>query len=96
MGDGLHVPFAFAMVWLAWVCWKRFPVSWMALAVVSVLQNVGAGNLNSIERYAYGTVPILVAFAAVTGGRWWRPAIVASTVLMAAMAVVAWQGDFVP
>jgi hypothetical protein len=95
-GDGLHVPFAFGMVALTWVCWRRLPASWTALAVVSVLQNLSAGNLNSTERYAYATVPLLVAGALVAGGKWWRPVVALSTVLLLAMTVVAWQGDFVP
>jgi hypothetical protein len=79
-----------------WVCWRRLPAAWTALAVVSVLQNLSAGNLNSTERYAYATVPLLVAGAVVAGGRWWRPVVAVSTLLLLAMTVVAWQGDFVP
>lgn len=95
-GDGLHVPFAYGTVALVWVCWRRLPAAWTALAVVSVLQNLSAGNLNSTERYAYATVPLLVAGAVVAGGRWWRPVVAVSTLLLLAMTVVAWQGDFVP
>jgi hypothetical protein len=94
--DGLHVPFAFGMVALVWVCWKRFPPSWTALSVVSALTALSASLLNSLERYAYGTVPLLVALAAVTGGRWWRPALAGSVVTMVGMTVLAWYGPFVP
>ena len=41
-----------------WVCWRRLPASWAVLATASVLINLAADNLNSTERYAYGTVPL--------------------------------------
>jgi hypothetical protein len=41
-------------------------------------------------------VPLLVALAAVTGGRWWRPALAVSVVTMVGMTVLAWYGPFVP
>jgi hypothetical protein len=94
--DGLHTPFAFLMVALVWVCWRRFPPAWTALAVVSATTILAAGLLNSLERYAWGTVPILVAGAAVAGGRWWRPTVVLSVIAMIGMTVLAWYGPFVP
>jgi hypothetical protein len=94
--DGLHVPFAFGMVALVWVCWRRFPPSWTALSVVSATTVLAAGLLNSLERYAWGTVPLLVSLAAVTGGRWWRPTVALSVVGMAGMTLLAWYGPFVP
>ena len=33
LGDGLHVPFAFAMIALAWWACRHLPLSWSALAV---------------------------------------------------------------
>ena len=95
-GDGLHIPFAFGMIALAWVAWRRLPVSWSVLAIVAVVLNLSADNLNSTERYAYGAVPLVVALAAVTGGRWWRPAVVASSLLLVGMAALAWYGRYVP
>lgn len=96
LGDGLHVPFAAGMIALVWVSWRRLPRSWTALAAAAVVLNVGADNLNSIERYAYGTPPLVVALAAVTGGRWWRPAVVVSAVGLVGMATLAWYGRYVP
>jgi hypothetical protein len=95
-GDGLHIPFAFGVLALVWVCWRRLPGSWTALAGAGVLLNLAADNLNSTERYAYGLPPLLVALAAVTGGRWWRPAVVASSLLLVGMATLAWYGRYVP
>lgn len=96
LGDGLHIPFAFGTLFLVWVCWKRLPTSWTALAAASALVNLAAGNLNSTERYAYGTVPILVALAVVAGGRWWRPVVVISSLGLLGMTTLAWYGRYVP
>jgi hypothetical protein len=95
-GDGAHLPFALGMLALVWVAWTRLPASWSALATASVLVNLSAGNWNSIERYAFGTVPLIVALAAVTGGRRWRWAIVLSGVILVGMSAMAWYGRFVP
>lgn len=96
LGDGLHLPFALGLVALAWIAWRRLPLAWTAYAVVSVLVVLSAGNLNSIERYGLGTLPLVVAGAAVAGGRWWRPTAALSGVLFVAMAALAWSGDYVP
>lgn len=96
LGDGLHIPFAIGMVYLVWICWRRLPLSWAVLATAAVFTSIGAGNLNSIERYALGTVPLVVALASVTGGRWWRPAIVISTLGLFGLTVLAWYGEYVP
>jgi hypothetical protein len=95
-GDGLHVPFAFGVIALAWVAWRRLPRGWALLAVAAVVLNLGADNLNSTERYAYGTVPLLVALACVVGGRWWRPAVALSSLALVGMAALAWYGRYVP
>jgi hypothetical protein len=95
-GDGLHIPFAFGTLFLVWICWRKLPASWAALAAASALVNLAADNLNSTERYAYGTVPILVALAVVSGGRWWRPVVVASGIGLLGMTTLAWYGSYVP
>ena len=61
-----------------------------------MLVNLTADNLNSIERYAYGTVPLLVALAAVTGGRRWRRSVVLSAATLVGMTAMAWYGRYVP
>lgn len=96
LGDGLHLPFALGLVVLTWVAWRRLPLAWAAYAVVSVLVILSAGNLNSIERYGLGTLPLVVAGAVVTGGRWWRPTVALSGVLLVALAALAWSGEYVP
>jgi hypothetical protein len=96
LGDGLHVPFAFGVVALAWVAWKRLPPAWAALAIVTAVACLSASNLNSMERYAYGCVPMIVALALVGGGRRWRPALALSAAVFVGMATMAWYGTYVP
>ena len=96
LGDGLHVPFALAIVLLAWIAVRRLPVTWSAYALASALLFLTAGNLNSIERYALGTLPFVVAAAMLVGGRWWRPAAAASGVMLVGMTALAWYGAYVP
>ena len=96
LGDGLHVPFALGMIVLVWVTWRRLPVAWAVLATAAVTVNLAADNLNSTERYAYGTVPLLVALGCVTGGWRWRPAVVLSCLMFIGMMALAWYGRYVP
>lgn len=96
LGDGLHLPFGLLLVALTWVAWRRLPLAWAAYAVVSVLVILSAGNLNSIERYGLGALPLVVAGASMAAGRWWRPTVVVSSLLLVGMAALAWTGDYVP
>lgn len=97
LGDGLHIPFAVSIVVFAAVVWVRgWPRSWAWFAVASAALFLSAGNLNSIERYALGTVPMVVASAALSGGRLWRPAVVVNGAGLVGMAALAWYGLYVP
>ncbi|MET0727240.1 MAG: hypothetical protein ABWZ76_02965 [Acidimicrobiales bacterium] len=96
LGDGLHVPFALGIVLLAWVAWRRLPLTWSSYALAAALLFLTAGNLNSIERYALGTLPLIVAAASLVGGRWWRPAVAVSGAMLVGMTALAWYGSYVP
>jgi hypothetical protein len=96
LGDGLHLPFALGLVALTWVAWRRLPIAWTAYATVTLLVILSAGNLNSIERYGLGAVPLVVAGASLAAGRWWRPVVVLSSLMLVGMATLAWTGDYVP
>ncbi len=96
LSDGLHVPFAFAIVWLTWVAWRRLPRCWGWYALVSTLVILCAANLNSMERYALGNVVLIVAAALVASGRLWRPAVVISAISFVGMSSLAWYGSYVP
>jgi len=96
LGDGLHLPFAVAIVWLTWVAWRRLPRTWGWYALVSTLVILSAANLNSTERYALGNVALVVAAACVANGRWWRPAVALSALGLVGMSALAWYGRYVP
>lgn len=96
LGDGLHVPFAFLVVWLAWVAWRQQPRPWAGYAIAGAAVFLAAGNLNSLERYAFATLPLTVALAQVSGGRRWRPVVVVCGMGLLGMATLGWQGEFVP
>lgn len=69
VGDGLHLPFAFAAIALLVVCARRWPVSYTALAGALVLLALAADNLNSLERYLLVAFPLVLALADITGGQ---------------------------
>ncbi len=96
LGDGLHIPFAIGLVALTWLVWVRLPRAWAWYSIASVLVVLSAGNLNSIERYGLGVLPLVVAGASAAGGRWWRPTVVVSSSLLVGMASLAWYGTYVP
>ncbi|MEX2293299.1 MAG: hypothetical protein WD691_05880 [Acidimicrobiales bacterium] len=96
LGDGLHLPFALLALWLAWIAWRRLPLAWALYAAVTVLVMLSASNLNSIERYAFGNVVLIVAGASVAGGRAWRPTVGVSGAVLVGMTALAWYGRYVP
>lgn len=96
LGDGLHVPFAFGVLALGWVAWRRLPPAWGALGAASAVACLAASNLNSMERYAYGSLPLVVALAVVTGGRRWAWSAAASGALLVGFTALAWYGPYVP
>lgn len=96
LGDGLHLPFALLLIGLTWVVWRRLPLPWAGYAAVTLLVILSAGNLNSIERYGLGALPLVVGGAVLAGGRWWRPTVAISSVLFVGMAALSWSGDYVP
>lgn len=96
LGDGLHLPFALLAVWLTWIAWRRLPAGWAIYVAATVLVMLSTGNLNSIERYAFGNVALVVAGASVASGRAWRPTVAISSMLLVGMSALAWYGRYVP
>lgn len=96
LGDGLHVPFAVGILLIGWVAWRHQPRPWGAYGAATAVLCLAADNLNSMERYAYGCVPLVVALAAVAGGRRWRYAAVLSGALLIGFTALAWYGSYVP
>jgi hypothetical protein len=68
-GSGLHLLWALLFLGLLVVVARRLPASYTALTAVTLLVSLSAENLDSLERYAMGAFPLLIALALVTGGR---------------------------
>jgi hypothetical protein len=95
--DGLHVPFAVALVVLAVVAWRRLPTHYGVYAVAGVVVAVAADNWNSIERYGLDVVPLVVALALVLRTRRaeWIAYVVGGAGLVA-LSALAWLAEYVP
>lgn len=62
-GDGLHLPFAVAMVVLAGLTFRYWPASYGVYATVIVVVSLSAENLNSLERYGLNAFPLVLTLA---------------------------------
>jgi hypothetical protein len=95
--DGLHFPFAVAMIVLAVVAARRLPGELALYGAATVVVTLAAVNLNSSERYAMGAVPLAVALALVTDDRRWRTlALTVSGAGFVALTSLAWLQVYVP
>jgi hypothetical protein len=97
LGTGLHVPWLLLVVGLVVLMAWRLPASytaWSALTLATVLTGT---NLDSLERYAYGTFPIVMVAAMLARGRrtWWL-VLVGSTSLLILYATLAFFRHYVP
>jgi hypothetical protein len=63
--DGLHAPFALAMVLLVVVAWRTLPASFALFSTAVLVLSLSAGNLNSIERYGLNAIPLALAAAVI-------------------------------
>ncbi len=81
LGQALHLPWVILALGLFVACVRWWPTAYWALAAVSLAVGLTAPNLDSFERYALSTFPLVLAAATVTG----RPA-VERVVLVAAGA----------
>lgn len=97
LGDGLHAPFALALVLLVVACFWLLPASYGAYSAVVVAVALAAGNLNSLERYGLNAFPLVIALALLVR----RPlaeqvTVVLSGAMLAALCALAWVGAYVP
>lgn len=68
-GSGLHILTIAACVVLVVVLAKRLPASYAAYAASAVVLALTARNLDSFERYAMSTFPLIIAIALLTSRR---------------------------
>jgi hypothetical protein len=98
LADGLHAPFAVAFVVLALVAARKLPASYSLFVATTLAVALAAENLNSLERYALGAFPLVMAAAALTRPVpcWRGPLLSASAGSLVALTALSWIGSFVP
>ncbi len=97
VGTGLHVPwlalFALLLVMMA----RTLPASYTLWAAMTMAAVLTGSNLDSSERYAYGTFPFLfVATALTRRDDVWRLVLTVSAAMMVVYAALAFLGLYVP
>ena len=97
LSNGVHVPWFVVFVVLIVVAFRRWPASYGAFALVTLVVACTAERLGSFERYGFGAFPVVLALATVTA----RPnverlVIGLSTAAMAAYGTLALLGAYVP
>ena len=96
-GEMLHVIAVAVLIGLTIVVVRRLPLEMTAFTVVSVIVLVSADNLNSMERYALATFPLIIAVAMISRrpifDRWLPTA---SAVGLVSLTTLALNGVYVP
>ncbi len=97
VGTGLHVPwlalFALLLVMMA----RTLPASYTLWAAMTMAAVLTGSNLDSSERYAYGTFPFLfVATVLTRRDDVWRLVLTVSAAMMVVYAALAFLGLYVP
>ncbi len=97
VGSGLHVPWVVVMVALLVVSFLRWPASYGAMAAAVLAVSLTSTNLDSVERYALGAFPLVLAGASLTASRRVERAVYAlSGAGMAGYALLAFLNASVP
>ena len=96
-GNGIHFPLLVVAVVLVVVVCRRWPASYGAYAVVTLVVAVSASRLGSAERYIFTTFPFVLAIVSLTRSRRIETgALVVSGACMAGFATLALLGAYVP
>jgi hypothetical protein len=97
LGSGLHFPWAIGFLVLVAVCFWKLPASYGWFAGAVLVLSLGAGNLDSLERYGLSAFPLVVALAIVVRWAWLeRPALVLAAAGLVTYATLAFLGAYVP
>jgi hypothetical protein len=96
-GNGVHFPLLVVAVVLVIVVCVRWPASYGAYAVVTLVVALSARRLGSVERYCFSAFPLVLAIVSLTRSRRVElGALVASGACMAGFATLALVGLYVP
>jgi hypothetical protein len=97
LGSGLHFPWAIGFLVLLAVCFWKLPASYGWFAATILVLSLGAGNLDSLERYGLSAFPLVVGLAVVVRWPWLeRMALVVATTGLVTYATLAFLGAYVP
>ncbi len=97
VGSALHVPWAVAFVGLAFIAFRRWPACYGALAAAVLLVALTSKNLDSLERYALGAFPLVLALASLLEAAWLERAwLVLSAAALEGYALLALLNAYVP
>lgn len=96
-GSGLHIVWVAVCAVLVVVLARRLPASYAAYAATAVLLALTARNLDSFERYAMSTFPLLIAVASITDREEMNRALIALAAGgLVAYSTLAFVGSYVP
>jgi hypothetical protein len=97
LGSGLHFPWAVGFLVLLAVCFWKLPASYGWFAAAVLLLSLGAGNLDSLERYGLSAFPLVIGLALLVRWPWLeRMALVVATTGLVTYATLAFLGAYVP
>jgi hypothetical protein len=96
-GAGIHLLWIAVFIGLLVVLARRLPASYVAYAGASLLLGLTATNISSFERYAYSTIPFIIAVAIVTArGEIHRVVMAVAAGSMVAYSMLAFYEAYVP
>jgi hypothetical protein len=97
VGTALHVPWIVLVVLLLVVMVRTLPASYPLWAAATIAVVLTGSNLDSSERYAFGTFPFLMVAAGLTrGDTVLRIVLAVNTALLVVYAALAFLGLYVP
>ena len=96
-GNGIHFPLMVLAALLVVVVFRRWPASYGAYALATLLVALSATRLGSSERYVFATFPFALGLVSLTRStRVELAVLVTSGACMAGFATLAWLGAYVP
>ena len=97
VGSGLHVVWTVVFLGLLVVVMRRWPASYSAFAIVTLVVSLSSRNLDSLERYVLACVPYLLAAATLMRRPPWdRVLLAVSGAALSSYALLAFLGAVVP
>ncbi len=97
LGDGLHAPFAVALVVLVVLAVRWLPLAYSAYSAAIVVLSLSAENLNSIERYGLNAFPLIIVVTMLANRfKLTQVVLTATAGVLVALTTLAYIGAYVP